>query len=299
MKKTVARLGLAALLSLTVLGNTVVNAAPVLSRGARGADVTTVQRLLRYYGSPTKLTGTFDADTIKYVKQFQQMYHLTVDGVVGNGTWNRLTPTLRRGQNNVAVMALQEALNVKRGFGLSVDGYFGAGTDMAVRSFQEHMGLKADGIVGPATWSALTEHFVELPMEGAGFYRYIVSESDSSWGTANTVATVQAVGRQWQAAGYGVRIGVNDISLPHGGYFPPHSSHRNGRDVDFRLVRNDGQEAGVSRFWDSYSRSLTQALVDMLWATGEVELILFNDPNVKGVQPWPGHDDHLHVRFKR
>ncbi|MEJ7796478.1 MAG: penicillin-insensitive murein endopeptidase [Nocardioides sp.] len=36
-----------------------------------------------------------------------------------------------------------------------VDGDFGSGTDSSVRSFQSSRGLTSDGIVGPATWSAL------------------------------------------------------------------------------------------------------------------------------------------------
>jgi hypothetical protein len=47
------------------------------------------------------------------------------------------------------VKALQSALN------LSPDGVFGRDTSHAVRVFQRQHGLKADGVVGPATWSAL------------------------------------------------------------------------------------------------------------------------------------------------
>lgn len=206
---------------------------------------------------------------------------------------------LRPGSQGPAVAALQSELIRKHGYPLSVTGEFDEPTERVVREFQAHMGLNVDGLVGPATWSALINHFVELEWSGEGFYRYVVYESDSSWGTEQTVATIKRVAAQWAQRGHDVRIGVNDISLPHGGEFWPHSSHRTGRDVDLRTVRNDGQEAGGTWMDASYSRALTQELVDLLWATGEVETILFNDPEIKGVTPWPGHDDHLHVRFRR
>jgi chitosanase len=52
------------------------------------------------------------------------------------------------------VRALQQAL-VNAGFPIIVDGIFGTGTDAAVKQFQQQKGLIVDGIVGPATRSAL------------------------------------------------------------------------------------------------------------------------------------------------
>ncbi len=53
------------------------------------------------------------------------------------------------------VRAMQIALNVKGKYGLNPDGEFGGKTDKAVRSFQQKMGLKADGICGPVTRTRL------------------------------------------------------------------------------------------------------------------------------------------------
>lgn len=63
---------------------------------------------------------------------------------------------LRRGDNDDAVVALQEALN-HTGAGLDADGDFGPATERAVRAFQETHGLRTDGKVGRATMAALDE----------------------------------------------------------------------------------------------------------------------------------------------
>jgi putative chitinase len=64
-------------------------------------------------------------------------------------------PVLRRGSaDEEAVEDLQARLR-KQGFILTIDGDFGAATELAVRQVQIRAGLVADGIVGPATWKAL------------------------------------------------------------------------------------------------------------------------------------------------
>jgi peptidoglycan hydrolase-like protein with peptidoglycan-binding domain len=52
------------------------------------------------------------------------------------------------------VRALQQAL-VAAGITVAVDGIFGSGADAAVKQFQSQQSLTVDGIVGPATRSAL------------------------------------------------------------------------------------------------------------------------------------------------
>jgi hypothetical protein len=55
-----------------------------------------------------------------------------------------------------AVSGLQRALNAL-GYKLDVDGDFGRETEGALKSFQMHVGLAADGVVGPVTISALEQ----------------------------------------------------------------------------------------------------------------------------------------------
>jgi hypothetical protein len=139
---------------------------------------------------------------------------------------------------------------------------------------------------------------VPLPASGPGFYSYTAPEK--RFGLAETIRALQAIGAAWaKAHPSGPRIAIGDISRQGGGQFPPHSSHRNGRDVDLRPVRGDGKEAPVNYKDPNYSRALTQELVNLIRVNGVlvVELAFFNDPQVTGVKPLVHHEDHLHVRF--
>ena len=64
--------------------------------------------------------------------------------------------TIKKGSKGPDVEECQVLLN-KNGFKTSVDGVFGSGTETSVKAFQSSRGLTADGIVGPATWSALED----------------------------------------------------------------------------------------------------------------------------------------------
>ncbi|GAB2682645.1 peptidoglycan-binding protein [Aliiglaciecola aliphaticivorans] len=61
---------------------------------------------------------------------------------------------LRRGSFGDKVGELQQLL-VDKGFVISIDNDFGAGTEGAVIMFQKQNGLKVDGIVGKSTWDKL------------------------------------------------------------------------------------------------------------------------------------------------
>lgn len=58
---------------------------------------------------------------------------------------------LKRGSRGEQVRTVQQRLKNWGYYTGSVDGIYGSGTESAVKKFQKKYGLKADGIVGPAT----------------------------------------------------------------------------------------------------------------------------------------------------
>ena len=72
--------------------------------------------------------------------------------------------TLRKGSKGADVEHLQQLLNADPRYPTKVDGIFGGDTESSVRAFQADNGLKADGVVGPATWAKLDE--VEADEDG-------------------------------------------------------------------------------------------------------------------------------------
>jgi N-acetylmuramoyl-L-alanine amidase len=67
--------------------------------------------------------------------------------------------TLRRGDRGREVVDLQtrlQALGLELG-NRGIDGVFGPRTELAVKAFQQSLGLYADGLVGPITWREVVE----------------------------------------------------------------------------------------------------------------------------------------------
>ena len=135
--------------------------------------------------------GSFGRTTENAVKQFQRIFNLTPDGVVGEATWytirriynavkrlselysegititeaERLFPyPLRLGDRGQPVSIIQYYLKFLAQFNntlpdIEIDGIFGADTENAVKTFQSEHGLTADGIVGESTWNAILEEY--------------------------------------------------------------------------------------------------------------------------------------------
>jgi len=130
-----------------------------------------------------------------------------------------------------------------------------------------------------------------LPDDPPGYHRYAIPE---------VIQAIQLIAAQWQRQHpQGPRMGIGDISLLGGGPTPRHGAHQRGLEVDIRLPRSDGREIGATYRDPNYSRGLTQELVNLIRGNPvlSVRVILFNDPEVRGVAPYAGHDNHLHVGF--
>ena len=169
-----------------------------LRLGSAGEDVRTVQRQLNRIGQNYPAIrpalnddGIFDIPTEQAVENFQRIFNLTPDGIVGKATWYKiksifnavkglaelesegLTPEevervyaelLREGDTGIGVATLQHYLLVLATFDNTLPmveetGVFGPETTAAVRAFQAQQGLAVDGIVGRQTWNALTRAY--------------------------------------------------------------------------------------------------------------------------------------------
>jgi peptidoglycan hydrolase-like protein with peptidoglycan-binding domain len=147
-------------------------ARPTIQRGSKGKAVEEAQQALlsRGYGvGPAGVDGIFGPHTFAAVVQYQShrsagqfwalTYPLDVDGIVGPQTWGRLAPdTIQKGSKGTGVRLAQAILKdtgVPAWDPGPIDGDFGPQTELAVTNFQNDVGITADGIVGPVTWTAL------------------------------------------------------------------------------------------------------------------------------------------------
>jgi hypothetical protein len=118
-------------------------------------------------------------------------------------------------------------------------------------------------------------------------------------GLASTILAVQTIGAAW-ASTHDCPIFVGDISRRGGGSFPPHSAHKDGRDVDVRPFRHHGEPGPTNINEPSYDHSLTRELVVLIRQKFTDATILFNDSLLVTdglTRRFAGHDNHLHVRF--
>ena len=197
-----------------------------------GEDIRTIQRQLnrirQNYPSIPRIpdpNGFFDASTQAAVRQFQRIFNLTPDGIVGKATWYKIkqiynavkklselysegitiseverifSEVIRRGDRGRDVRTIQYYLNFLGFFNdrlpqISVDGIFGPATENAVRTFQREYGLTVDGIVGRATWNAILDAYDStlnsLPDEYRSYSSLLYPGYTLTVGTSGNVVT--------------------------------------------------------------------------------------------------------------
>ena len=169
-----------------------------LRRGTTGPSVVVIQtelnRISQSYPAIPKVTpvdGIFGAKTEAAVRKFQEVFNLTVDGVVGRATWYALvriytavtslselrsqgqrfysnswatTNPIEQGDRGIKVEHLQYMLSVLSAYipqipPLQIDGIFGPATRNAVLAAQQRFGLPQTGIVDYDTWDEIYDQF--------------------------------------------------------------------------------------------------------------------------------------------
>ena len=172
----------------------------IIRQGSRGALVQRAQYMLNFISQfytdvqTVAQDSNFGPNMTTAVREFQRLFGLNPDGVIGPITWRMLyqvywrirdtahppseggvTPpvppppppppptgippypgtAIRVGARGDDVARIQRCLNSVNNAGLNPDGIFGPLTQAAVMNFQRSRGLNPDGVVGPLTWAAL------------------------------------------------------------------------------------------------------------------------------------------------
>lgn len=167
-----------------------------LSVGSSGRQVRTIQtqlnRISRDYPSIPKIPttdGVFGVQTENAVKEFQRIFNLTPDGIIGKATWYKIKYIyvavanlaeldsegirlsdipkqfvfdVKQGDRGNPVRVVQYYLAFVAAYNNavsapSIDGIFGENTAASVREFQSAYGLPQTGVVDEATWNKLNE----------------------------------------------------------------------------------------------------------------------------------------------
>ena len=215
-----------------------------LRRGSTGPYVVVVQTMLnrisQNYPLIPKLAavdGIFGSRTEASVRKFQQIFGLTVDGIVGKATWyemvrlytavTRLSELRSQGQQFYSInweypsplvlgdrgdkiRHLQYMLSILSEYidqvpPLSIDGIFGPETEAAVRGAQGFFGLPVTGQVNDPTWGKIYAQFSGIENTTLRNKETFPAES-----TQITRARYSRTGTKTQFPGEDISIGKQD-----------------------------------------------------------------------------------------
>lgn len=128
-------------------------------------ELASLQRALRKKGVYQGIADGYPKEsTLEAVKRFQRKYYLKADGMVGEKTRAMLFSEesnhsfpIEQGARGDRVLAIQYALRILCCSPGSIDGIFGAGTELAVQKFQEKNKIPKTGKVDSLTWTKLSD----------------------------------------------------------------------------------------------------------------------------------------------
>ena len=172
-----------------------------LRRGSTGPNVviiqTSINRIAQNYPAIPKIPavdGIFGPRTEASVKEFQRVFGLTPDGIVGPATWYQLVRTytavtslselrssgqryyainwsppngLQQGDSGEKVRLLQYMLSMLSKYipsipAVNVDGIYGPATKASVLAAQRRFLLPETGTVGAQTWDAIYDQYAGI-----------------------------------------------------------------------------------------------------------------------------------------
>ena len=162
-------------------------------------------------------------------------------------------------------------------------------------------------------WAGRLANGVQLTQEGPDHFTWdpVLKRSPNRpwrrWGTARLVRPLLTVLAEYRAAHpESPRVGIGDLSRPHGGAFGRRfgllgqASHQNGLDADVYYPRRDHEEKQAFRV-AQIDHALAQDLVDRFVRAGARKLFVGPHTGLHGprriVRPLVHHDDHVHVRL--
>jgi peptidoglycan hydrolase-like protein with peptidoglycan-binding domain len=120
------------------------------------AQLQLVMASLGYYSGP--IDGVYGADTTAGVKAMQQALGVTADGIFGAETYVALKANAKTAaEAKSIVVTIQTTLKRYGYYSGPIDGDYGAETTAAVKKLQTHLGVTADGRVGPETVAAFNK----------------------------------------------------------------------------------------------------------------------------------------------
>ena len=170
----------------------------MIRRGSTGPSVVTIQvslnRISQSYPAIPKISpvdGIYGAQTEASVRKFQEVFNLSVDGIVGKATWYALvrlytavtslselrsqgqryyanswanSNPIEQGDRGIKVEHLQYMLSVLSDYipeipEINIDGIFGPATRNAVLAAQRRFRLPQTGIVDFNTWNEIYDQY--------------------------------------------------------------------------------------------------------------------------------------------